>query len=526
MEQGGDNMRKLLIIAIFSVCYAQVRSLDENSPFFKNIEQKSYEIMKNNNFPIIQAGPLTFYEDSICISEVFTYMSRLATPDNGLIGDFDNNGYNDIISIYIYDALCFSTVVGCFQNGPGNFIFKRLETQYLACGYGIAAYDLNNDGRMDFVYIDVGGGELMRLINNGNQNFTDQVIIQSSISDTFWYINHVAVISPNEILFTDEGQSNGQKQGVHRWNGVSSSKINTYCSEGLAVADLNNDGQKDLVCSGGYFRGPKNVVFQLKNGSTWSPIYNITSTPGLYHGVAVGDINNDGRIDVVFGDDQNDVILVYRNNGGNPPTFSQIASIPVGSDLRGSEVKLFDLDCDGDLDILWARGMGKKDGYTNPGPAAGWINNPTIGGGGWTNYIIDNSNNSNYGIIAGFLNKDTRPDVIVSAHNKGLLELAYLRVFYNIGGGNCGPTPVSNNESDDKFSSFIIKNNKIIFEVQKTSQISFSIYSIDGKIIKSFQDKVYTPGKYEIPINLKPGLYLINAKINNNLKSKTFVKYD
>ncbi|MCS7244987.1 MAG: VCBS repeat-containing protein [candidate division WOR-3 bacterium] len=502
---GGEIMRNFLIFVLFSRVYAEVRSLDEESPFQRSVVQKFYEVVSNKNLPVVQSGPITFFEDTSCISSTFSYMVKILSPNNRLIGDFDNNGYNDIVSAYVYDANCFGAIVGCFQNSSGNFIFKRINTEYLACPYGISAHDLNNDGRTDFVYVDAGAGEVMRLINNGNQNFSDQYVVVSSVSDTFYYINHVAVISPNEILFTDEGRSSGQNQGLHRWNGISSSKINNYCTEGLAIGDLDNNGQTDAVCTRGYFRSPGNVVFQLKQGVNWSSVYNVTSSPGNFHGVAVGDINNDGRLDVVFTDDQNDAVVVYRNNGGSPPSFSQLTSVPVSSNLMGSEATLYDLDCDGDLDIIWSRGMGRREGYTQPGPALGWIRNPTIGGGGWTNYIIDNSINSNYGAVVGLVNNDTRPDIVVGGHNTDAFEMAFLRIFYNVAGGNCGTTPVGNNETDSDLS-LVIKNKKVILISKVYDKTKFFIYSTSGQ--KVFED--YLMGQAEVP--LKSGSYILRFK--------------
>ncbi|MEO0202827.1 MAG: VCBS repeat-containing protein, partial [candidate division WOR-3 bacterium] len=223
--------------------------------------------------------------------------------------------------------------------------------------------------------------------------------------------------SPNEILFTDEGRSNGQNQGLHRWNGVSSSKINNYCTEGLAIGDLNNDGQIDLACTRGYYRGPGNVVFQLKIGNNWSSLYNVTNNPGYYHGIAIGDMNNDGRKDIVFTDDSFDVVRVFANNGGNPPTFTQIAIISVNSNLRGSEVTLYDLDCDGDYDIVWAKGS------VPYGATIGWLEN-MYPNNAWTNHIIENGTYSNYGVAVGCVNQDKRPDIIAGLDGS-------LYVWYN-----------------------------------------------------------------------------------------------
>ncbi len=502
---------------MFLFLISQIWTPYQTSLFQKNIENKAYEILKNDSSSkFIQAGPLTFYEDSICINSIYSYMTKLVAPTNSLIKDFDNNGYNDIAGVYQYDVSGFGMVAICFQNSALNFSLKQINTLYGSNPYGITSYDFNNDGKIDIAYVVSGGGELREIINNGNQNFSEQMLYNSTISDTFYYINHIAVLSSNEIVFTDEGKSDGSNQGVHFYNGVSSSKINNYCAEGLAIGDLNNDGKLDIVCSKGYFRGPGNVVFQLRQGSNWSGLYNITTTPGYYHSVAVADMDNDGKLDVVITDDQNDAILVYKNNGGNPPTFSLLASISVGSNLQASEVKVYDLDCDGDNDIVWIRGMGKKEGYTNAGPSAGWINNPTIGGGGWTNYIIDSKNYSNYGLNVGLLNNDNRPDIVLSASNVGLMELAFFRVFYNISGGNCGVTPVSNFENKNLKIILDIKGNLIVSNSLLNSK--FDIYNLQGvKILDG------TIKSLKTQFNLPSGAYLLKVYNNTAVFEKAFV---
>jgi hypothetical protein len=85
----------------------------------------------------------------------------------------------------------------------------------------------------------------------------------------------------------------------------------------VAVADLDGDGKPDLA-----------VVSQM--GNHFSVFRNITAGPGTLtagafdsridfvsgsnpNGIAVGDLNGDGKPDVVFGNDYSQNIYIYQN---------------------------------------------------------------------------------------------------------------------------------------------------------------------------------------------------------------------
>jgi len=136
----------------------------------------------------------------------------------------------------------------------------------------------------------------------------------------------------------------------------------------LAVADINRDGDLDLLCSvgrsGAYFE--KTMAREFYERVEWS----FPPTDGnAYGGLALGDVNEDGFVDVVIGHTfQTAQIELVLNDGGRLRGRSTwMSNLPI------SGFALADLDLDGDLDLIGgSRGLSTGEGsfhayYLNKG---------------------------------------------------------------------------------------------------------------------------------------------------------------
>jgi hypothetical protein len=129
-------------------------------------------------------------------------------------------------------------------------------------------------------------------------------------------------------------------------------------ASGLALFDYDNDGDIDIYfLNGGALKGtqfkvpPKNAIYRNEGNWKFTDVTEETGLGDTGHGlgVAVGDYDNDGDLDVYVNNWGHNVL--YRNNGDG--TFSDVtkeAGVDNGFKV-GAGANFLDMDKDGDLDL-------------------------------------------------------------------------------------------------------------------------------------------------------------------------------
>jgi hypothetical protein len=160
----------------------------------------------------------------------------------------------------------------------------------------------------------------------------------------------------------------------------------------LQLADLNNDGNLDIACGGEIYTGDGGAGGSMD----WIP----QISPGIWYGLALGDIDNNGTIDLVVGTDSG--VRVWTSNGGEGGFFIWTDSsfgLPLAGQYFGTY--LGDVNNDGKLDIAAGsnnyEGVRVWTGNGESGLSAVWTDAYTATGlpttGNYAQVCIGDANN-------------------------------------------------------------------------------------------------------------------------------------
>ena len=347
-------------------------------------------------------------------------------------GDINGDGYADLLgaagqypsgSINTHGLWAYTfdpTDSGWDKNSSGLPANQASDGVY----GGIALGDLDGDGDLDLVAGGEGwGGSQVKgvnvYLNNGTvggklswvtatrpetNNYYDQVLIRDINDDGDMDIVAASHGSGIKVWAGDGGSGT-----TFTWTAKATNLPTTGEYTGIAVADMNGDGDLDILATDYHGSRPPIHLWTGNGAGTWTSRdgnFTSTSTENTF-GVAAGDVDEDGDMDLVYGMQSSGVVCLLGNGGGSAGG-GNFAWSTANSGLPTSgtytETTLVDMDRDGDLDILVARPSGGIDLYLGNGGASGSMS--------WSKASKKlPTSGAYYGACVGDFNKDKFPDV-------------------------------------------------------------------------------------------------------------------
>ncbi len=256
----------------------------------------------------------------------------------------------------IYGILFLATVSGVFSQTTGQITYeKHVVAKPFTRSAGLGLADVDSDGDKDilagsgvtgFFWFENQGGNPVQwnprpvdVSIKGCLSVQQADIDQDGVPDlvaSSWDDNSV-------FLYRNAGHQVWEKK-----------TIDSNCGQvhEIFVLDINGDGLQDVLAAAVM----NNEITWYRNpgpgSQTWGKQV-ITNTFGGSRTVAAGDLDGDGKPEIVGGAFDGDRITIWKNGGGNPITWQ---GTNLTTNFNGAHrVQIIDLNQDGRLDIIgWA----------------------------------------------------------------------------------------------------------------------------------------------------------------------------
>lgn len=373
-----------------------------------------------------------------------TYASGGYQPLSVALGDLNGDGILDIVVVNQCVAsdscpsgggyVCLSAdycshgAVGVLLgNGDGTF---RPAVTYETGGYlssSVALGDLNGDGKVDLVVVNDCGA--VPIDSDGKCPYATVDVMFGNGDGTFgapftspvtgWYPVSVALGDLNgdgrlDVVVADlcNMPNTCSAEGCTCTGGLVEVPGGTYDSgapfaRSMALADVNRDGKLDILVGNDGYAG-----VLLGNGDgTFKPAV----TYGSGDAITVGDVNGDGKPDLLGAVSSSSLGQASVLLGNGDGTFRPAAYYPTGGQYARS-VAVADVNGDGNRDVVVANLFGI------------WPDQRAIGvliGNGDGSFqppvTFDSGGVENFSVALGDLNKDGKPDLVVVNGNVGVL---------------------------------------------------------------------------------------------------------
>jgi hypothetical protein len=294
-----------------------------------------------------------------------------------------------------------------------GFRKHTLTTDFIS--EGVAVGDVNRDKKMDVIagayWFEAPGWKRHELapgkVFDGAKEYSNSFLNFSMDVNQDGWIDLIWIDFPGKAAHWYENPKN--KPGHWRKHVIADSV--SVGNESPAFVDVNNDGRPDIICADSkakqmvWLKAPKK-----KGNTTWQRFaISKTDAPGtniFSHGIGYGDVNKDGRADVVIREGWWEA---PRNREQPDWTFHPAA---LGEDC--SQMHVLDVNADGTNDVVSCaahrRGIWWHEQQVNADGNATWK----------THLIIDSITQTHSSTFAD-LDKDGNPDLITGkrffAHN-------------------------------------------------------------------------------------------------------------
>lgn len=298
------------------------------------------------------------------------------------IADIDNDGYNDIVTL---DSTAHKMNIR-FGSSDGTFN-TRISTSIDNNAVDFDLGDLNGDGKLDIVTENYTSNSISVLLNQSGRSFsTTNYATQANVhSVTIADFDgdgkkDIATLDNTDFsnsyisVFMNRG---GGVMASRATNLIANTMVTSASNQNLVSGDFNGDGRSDIAVALTNTSNSKGLVNTYTSNASGAltvqssnTVFNAGSTANSTSigALLVGDLNNDGKVDLLFSDTEtyfDELFLLsssflYRFMGSGTGSFTvsittdPTATFSLGGGSSVGQV-LGDINGDGILDRIAAQ---------------------------------------------------------------------------------------------------------------------------------------------------------------------------
>jgi hypothetical protein len=334
-----------------------------------------------------------------------------SNPYDVAIADLDGDGKPDVV---VTDE--FSGAFSVYRNTSTNGDISFAQRADFATGNGpagIAVGDIDGDGKLDLVVANSSNNTVSVYRNtstNGSISFAPRVDFATGSEPFGLAIGDIDGDGKPDIVVT-----NWQDSTVSVLRNMSSSGSISFASKvnfasgtnphGAAIGDLDGDGKPDVVVT----NGVGNTVSVYRNVSTSGSIQLAPkvdfSTGVLAYYLVIADVDGDGKPDLVVANTGPVTVSVLRNTSTSG-SISFASKVDLATTSNPSGVAMGDIDGDGKLDLVVAN--------YNSSTLSVFRNTSSSGAISFGSKVDFGTGSHPWCIAMGDIDGDGRPDIVVT----------------------------------------------------------------------------------------------------------------
>ncbi len=237
------------------------------------------------------------------------------------VGDVDNDGHLDIVAVLEGTGTTVKRIFIFYGNGDGTFeeVWNSLELGGIKYIY---LYDIDGDGDLDVFTANINLFDHVRWNENiGNREFDNKIIIceECGLSDALFIADYdkdgiVELVVSNRFMSTDPGAISAGIQAFE-WDGSEftyDEEISSWNRPGLILpTDMDLDCELDIVTRGNINLRPR---IYYNSGEGYFDRQELFAVTDEINDMVIGDLNDDGYPEIVYGSSEEDRLAVIVNN--------------------------------------------------------------------------------------------------------------------------------------------------------------------------------------------------------------------